>query len=352
MKRALLVVALCWFAPARACDDFTQRPDVREFVIDMQSRHGFAAAELLRKFHRIHCIPAVIKAIQPPANPAIRSWQTYRSRFVEPKRITAGVEFWSKHRAVLERAGQEYGIPAEIIVSIIGVETIYGHHLGKFPTFTALATLAFHYPPRAALFRRELESLLLLARDQGRDPLSYRGSYAGALGLPQFLPSSERSWAVDYDGDGRIDLSASADDAIGSVARFLAEHGWEKGGPIAATANVAGDKAAELLADGITPKRTPRDMESFGVTADNAADQPAALIDLVSPDAPTEYRLGFHNFYVLTRYNQSSFYAIAVFDLSMALKEYCTAGSVSQSAPTTSKISEASVICDPDRRPP
>ena len=183
-----------------------------------------------------------------------------------------------------------------------------------------MATLAFYYPPRAALFRNELEALLLLARDEERDPLSYRGSYAGALGLPQFLPSSVRHWAVDFDDDGKIDL-ATTTDAIGSVAHFLADHGWTKDEPILAMASVEGEGFNELLTEGIVPKRTTQELVAFGVGATTAPDLPVALIDLVTPGEPTEYRLGFHNFYVLTRYNQSSFYAAAVYDLAIALKK-------------------------------
>ena len=321
MKRLLQCLIACWLLPAFAhTENLTDLDEVRSFVVDMQTRHGFTAADLLHDFEQIHALPAVIKAIQPPADPGIRSWKSYRSRFVEPRRIAAGVAFWRQHRSVLERAEKEYGVPAEIIVGIIGVETIYGRNVGKFQTFAALSTLAFYYPPRAELFRNELEALLLLARDEGRDPLSYRGSYAGALGLPQFLPSSVRRWAVDFDGDGKIDLATTAD-AIGSVARFLADHGWIKDDPILAPASVEGEGFNELLAEGIVPKRTTQELVAFDVSAAAAPDLPAALIDLVTPGEPTEYRLGFHNFYVLTRYNQSSFYAAAVYDLAVALKE-------------------------------
>ena len=321
MKQLFQCIVACWLMPAFAqTENMTDLDEVRSFVIDMQTRHGFTAAELLRDFQRIHPLPAVIKAIQPPVNPGIRSWKSYRSRFVEPRRIAAGVDFWKLHRTVLERAEKQYGVPIEIIVGIIGVETIYGRNVGKFQTFAALSTLAFYYPPRATLFRNELEALLLLARDEDREPLSYRGSYAGAIGLPQFLPSSVRHWAVDFDGDGRIDL-ATATDAIGSVAHYLADHGWTKDESILAPASVEGERFNELLTEGIVPKRTTQELVAFGVKTFAAPDLLAALIDLVTPGEPTEYRLGFHNFFVLTRYNQSSFYAAAVYDLAVALKE-------------------------------
>jgi membrane-bound lytic murein transglycosylase B len=219
-------------------------------------------------------------------------------------------------------------VPAEIIAAVIGVETLYGKQLGHFDTFAALTTLAFDYPPRAELFRRELEELLLLAREENHSVLSYTGSYAGALGLPQFLPSSRRRFAIDFDQDGRIDLTASPADAIGSVANFLAEHGWEKDEPIAVMVTAAGDGVQALIDKGIAPQRTPGQMETADVSiarvgaGDTAIpDRPAALIDLVTPGAATEYRLGYRNFYVITRYNRSSFYAAAVADLAAALRD-------------------------------
>jgi len=283
----------------------------------MQARHGFEPKTLRKLFAKAKHIDAVIKAVMPPKDPAIRSWQTYRSRFVEPRRIAAGLRFAREHARELDQAEAQYGVPADIILGIIGVETIYGRSTGRFGTFEALTTLAFDYPPRAALFRQELEALLLLAHDEKRDPLSYKGSFAGALGLPQFLPSSLRQWGVDFDGDHRIDLTASAADAIGSVANFLKEHGWEHGGAIAYQVAVTDDVTA-LIDAGIRPQRLPAEMP--GILADNPPAQPAALIDLVTPAAPTEYWLGYNNFYVLTRYNRSSFYAMAVFQLAEALK--------------------------------
>ena len=319
MKQILLVVLACLACPALARDDFSRQTEVRAFIDDMATQHSFSRSALQRQFRQARPLPAVLRAIRPAADPGIRSWYTYRDRFVAPGRIALGRAFADKHRAALTRAEAEYGVPADIIVAIIGVETIYGRNVGRFQTFSALATLAFRYPPRAQLFRDELAALLLLAREQQRDPLGYRGSYAGALGLPQFLPSSERRWAVDYDGDGKIDLATSADDAIGSVARFLAEHGWEKGGPILHAAQAAGDGVQTLIDEGITPKHSAEDMRSLGVEAADAPAGPAALIDYVTPGAPTEYRLGYRNFYVLTRYNRSSFYATAVSDLAEAI---------------------------------
>ncbi len=318
MTRTLFfLLALALGAPAGATSSFAGRDDVRSFIVEMQAKHGLDPAELSALFAKSQRNDRVIKAILPPKDPAIRSWQTYRSRFIEPRRIAAGLRFGQQHAAALAKAEAQYGVPAAIILGIIGVETIYGRHTGRFGAFEALATLAFDYPPRAALFRGELEALLLLARDEKRDPLSYQGSFAGALGLPQFLPSSLRRWGTDFDEDGRIDLTASPADAIGSVAVFLKEHGWEKDGPIAVPAAVEGEVTA-LIDAGIRPQRLPAEMP--GVRADGSPAQPAALIDLVTPDAPTEYWLGYNNFFVLTRYNRSSFYAMAVFELAETLE--------------------------------
>jgi len=307
-------------ALAVAAEPYIHRDDVRAFVTEMVDRHGFEEEQLLAHFRRAKPTPAIIQAIKPPADPGARSWQAYRARFVEPVRIGRGLEFWRRHETTLARAEAIFGVPAEIIVAIIGVETLYGRNPGRFHAFNALTNLAFDYPPRAELFRRELEALLLLARDEQRDPWHYKGSFAGAIGLPQFLPSSIRAWAVDFDSNGSIDLAVSGVDAIGSVARFLAEHGWRNGEPIALPAKVSGGDTLALLAEGIRPVRLPADMAPFGVEADGAPEQPAALIDLITPDAETEYRLGFNNFFVLTRYNRSSFYAAAVMDLAERLK--------------------------------
>lgn len=312
--KLLLLLALFTATLARA-ETYAGREDVGSFIEDMHARHGFDATELESLFGRTKPIAAVLKAIMPPADPAVRSWTAYRQRFIEPRRIAAGHRFRQQHAAALARAEARYGVPAEIILAIIGVETIYGRNTGRFNTFGALTTLAFDYPPRADLFRRELEALLLLARDERRDPLSYRGSFAGALGLPQFLPSSRRQWGTDFDGDGHVDLAASPADAIGSVANFLKEHGWEPGGPIAAAIAVSGDPAP-LIEEGIRPRRLPAEMVPFGVQPGTVPEKAAALIDLVTPNAPTEYWLGFNNFYVLTRYNRSTFYAMAVFQLA------------------------------------
>ncbi|MBM3391044.1 MAG: lytic murein transglycosylase B [Betaproteobacteria bacterium] len=321
MRTFAALLATFLLCPGQAVADggFVDRPEVRDFIDDMQARHGFGRTELNRLFRKLTPQPRALLAIAPPKDPVAKSWQAYRARFIESARVEGGLRFWDRHLTMLEAARQRYGVPEEVIVAIIGVETIYGRNKGRFPTLATLATLAFDYPPRADLFLRELEALLLLARETGSDPLAFQGSFAGALGIPQFLPSSVRNWGVDFDGDGQVDLNGSAADAIGSVANFLASHGWESDGPIAHPAQVEGTRHEELLDGAVLPRLAFSDMRGYGVSAHGAPDAPCVLVDLVTPNAATEYWLGFRNFYVITRYNRSSFYAMAVFALSQEL---------------------------------
>lgn len=305
--------------------DFLGRPEVDAFVLEMVERHGFPLDELERLFGRTRRVPEVLRLIAPPAPTFKRSWSAYRARFLDATRIREGVRFWREHADALARASAEYGVPEEIVVSIIGVETVYGRNTGNFRVMDALSTLAFDYPRRAEYFRAELEQYLLYARESRIDALSVRGSFAGAIGLPQFMPRSLRSFAADHDGDGRIDLRDNPADAIGSVARFLSMHGWQPGGRTHYPVRLAPDAALAPLVDaGIEPRFTLAELQPFGVQAGEGAEPPAdqrlALIDLPDGDAPTVYRLGAQNFYVITRYNRSSFYASAVIDLADALR--------------------------------
>lgn len=319
----ITAVLATWASTGQANERYADRPEAQQFIDEMAEKHGFDRDALTYLFRRAEFLPSVIKFISPPKDPGVRSWQRYRSRFIEPVRIKAGIAFWDRHAAIIRAASEKYGVPEEIIVGIIGVETIYGRNTGNYQTLSALSTLAFDYPRRAELFRRELEDLLLMAREQHADPLDYRGSYAGALGLPQFLPSSVRNYAVDFDGDGHIDLLGSPADAIGSVARYMQMHGWEPGAPVAVRANVAADAdLAPLIANDITPAFDTATLASHGVTAANATATPtkAAFVEFVTPGEDSEYWLGYQNFYVITRYNRSSFYAMSVFQLGEAVK--------------------------------
>ena len=304
---------------------FDEREDVRAFVAELAARHPTLTQEgLLSALAQAEPVPKVIDLIKPPTQPGVRSWKRYRARFLDAPRISGGVKFWQEHRATLEEASARTGVPAEIIVGIIGVETIYGRNMGNFSALSALATLAFDYPPRAELFRRELEALFLLAKEQGQPVLSYRGSYAGALGLPQFLPSSLRHFAVDGDGDGLIDLRNNPKDAIMSVANFLAAHGWQKGGRVVLPVRLQ-DPAidlAPLVEAGIEPRLDVQTLARYGIRSDIPLDEQDrfTLVDLITPDEPTQYWLGLQNFYVITRYNRSSFYAMSVIELGRTIR--------------------------------
>jgi len=301
---------------------YAKREDVHGFIRQMAERHGFVEEELKFLFSRARREPAILAAIEPPKDAKARSWLAYRARFVTDARIAEGAQFWRRHAAALERAAQEHGVPEEIIVAIIGVETLYGRQMGTWRVIDALSTLAFDYAPRAEFFRGELEQYLLFARDAGLDVFSVRGSYAGAIGIPQFMPGSYRRFALDFDGDGAIDLRASPADAIGSVANFLVKHGWQRGERVHLPAHVAGDAYRSLIEVGIEPKTALAEIKRYGVETrtDLALDTPVALIELESPGAATEYRLGLRNFYVLTRYNRSVLYASAVYDLAQEIK--------------------------------
>lgn len=290
------------------------------FARDMEQRHGFNADSLLAEFAQVRANPRVLQLIKPPATPQQRSWERYRPRFLNERRIDGGVRFWLQHRDRLSRASALYGVPEEIIVAIIGVETEYGKNTGGFRVLEALGTLAFHYPPRAEFFRTELEQFLLLTRENRLDPLAVKGSFAGAIGIPQFMPGSQRRYAVDFDGDERIDLAGSVDDAIGSVGRFLEQHGWQAGKPIAESVRGNPTPPAELLEAGIRPSLGQRELHAAGISNDIGEAGKVALVDLVSPDRDAEYWLGHDNFYVITRYNRSSFYAMSVFQLAEEIR--------------------------------
>jgi len=301
---------------------YADRADVRAFIAQMVDRHGFAAKELQTLFGQARFKPAIIAAITPPTEPRARSWQAYRARFLTPQRIEAGVEFRQQQREALARAAGLYGVPEEIIVAIIGVETVYGRNTGSYRVIDALSTLAFDYPPRAEFFRGELENFLLYARDADIDTLALTGSYAGAIGIPQFMPGSYLRYAVDLDGDGKSDLSNSYADAIGSVANFLKAHGWKTGEAVAYPARVRGENYRKLIDAGIKPAYRFDELAGFGVSAEGeaSADALCALIELSTPDEASVYLLGLTNFYVLTRYNRSSMYAAAVLELAQAVK--------------------------------
>jgi membrane-bound lytic murein transglycosylase B len=326
LRRVLgaLAAAVCT-ASFAAQPGFVKRPEVQSFIADMSTRHGFVSAELESLFSRARFDPDVIRLITPKP-PGERSWQRYRANFVNERRIAEGVRFRAENAAALARAESQYGVPADIVVAIIGIETEFGRHTGTFRVVDALATLAFDYPTRADFFRSQLEEFLLFARDDGYDVFGVKGSYAGAMGIPQFMPGSYRRFAVDFDRDGSRDLFDSPADAIGSVANFLKEHGWQRGEPVAYPASVEGDGYRTFVDGGIRPRYRADALRAAGVTFSSEAtpDTMCVLVELESPDASPDHYVGLHNFYVLTRYNRSSFYAAAVIELAYEIRAAST----------------------------
>ena len=313
---ALAAVLLAVFAAgAAAAESFGERPEVKSFIDELVERHGFDATKLERVFARAQRLDAPLQLIVPAERP---SWQDYRAQFVNENRIARGAAFWKVNRRALARAERKYGVPAAVIVAILGVETNYGRNMGRYRVVDALATLAFDYAPRASFFRGELEQYLLLARESRLDVFALQGSYAGAIGIPQFMPGSVRRYAVDFDGDGKIDLRRSSADAIGSVANFLREHGWKTGEPVLLRAKLAPDAA--LFTDGsLRPRIRLGDISAAGIALEPAAPSEDTLGALIALDG--DYRVGLQNFYVITRYNRSALYAAAVSDLGDALAE-------------------------------
>jgi membrane-bound lytic murein transglycosylase B len=309
--------------PPAPASSYVERPEVRAFVRAMVERHDFQKAQLLRLFAKAQRQDAILQAIGPAAPEKAPSWENYRSIFLSEHRIEAGLAFWMRHQEALDRARQLYGVPEEYVVAILGVETFYGRHTGRWRVLDALTTLAFDYPRRADFFRGELEKYLLLARHTHADALTVKGSYAGAIGIPQFMPSTYLRYAVDFDGDGVADLRDSAVDAIGSVANFLHAHGWGSGEAVQLRAIVDGEGYRSYADAGLQPRYALAELARAGivpVSSPPPGDPLAALVELGSPDAPSEFRIGLRNFYVLTRYNRSSFYASAVADLAEALR--------------------------------
>lgn len=316
--------------------NFGQWQDVSAFIDDMAARHGFERAALEALFREVKYVERAIQLVKPAPPGQPKNWRAYRARFIEPVRIRAGADFWNEHAQALERAEKTYGVPAEIIVGIIGVETVYGRNTGNFRVLDTLTTLGFDYPDtpnrvaRMKFFRGQLEQTLLFARESGIDPFLLLGSYAGAIGLPQFMPGSIRNFAVDFDGDGKIDLRKSAVDAIGSVANFLVQHGWQTGQPIAfpatvttTTVNGAPDNRWEAyIGQSLEARHTLEEMLTVGIAPNGEApaDLPYGLVDLQNGSEATEYWLGAANFFAITKYNRSFFYAMSVVELGRAVK--------------------------------
>jgi membrane-bound lytic murein transglycosylase B len=324
-------------APARPRIDyegedihFGEWQAVREFEDDLVARRGYTREELDAIVRQARFIDSAVELVKPAPPGKPKNWHAYRERFIEPIRVQAGVRFWNENAELLARAATTYGVPAEIIVGILGIETIYGRDPGRFRVVDVLATLAFAYPEspnrndRMGFFRSELENTLVLARQEGIDPFSLQGSFAGAVGMPQFMPGNILKFGVDFDGDGRIDLRNSAADAIGSVANFLVQHGWDRNntGPAVFPADVAPSQAWQPLLGGLDARYRADELANAGVaTRTLLPPEPLyGLVDLQNGADPTEYWVANANFFAITKYNRSYFYAMSVIELGRAVR--------------------------------
>ena len=308
-------------------------PEVQALAERLAQTHQLPLHWVRRQIAHAARLDSLSALVLPPASPSAKNWQAYRARFVEPRRIAAGLAFWQQHKRELQRAEQTYGVPAELVVGIIGVETYYGRHMGNFRLIDALSTLALNFPTehprhaeRSAFFQAELGHFLAQAHRAGPSALNAKGSYAGAMGWPQFMPSSVAQWAVDFDGDGRIDLARSPVDAIGSVANYLKSFGWVSGMPTHYPVTPPSDPTQRetLLLPDILPSFSAERMTELGATLQGPGMQhsgPLALVELHNGGQEPSYVAGTENFYVVTRYNWSSYYALAVIDLAQAIRD-------------------------------
>lgn len=299
--------------------NYADSDEAEAFIEEMAERPEFDRAELRELFSEARFSEDVIERISSPAE-RVLSWGEYRDLFITRERIDAGREFMDEYSEALTRAEDETGVPAEIITAIIGVETFYGRHTGTHRVIDALSTLAFDYPPRSDFFRSELREFLLLSREQGFDPLELKGSYAGAMGYGQFISSSYRHYAIDFDDDGVADILENPVDAIGSVANYFAEHGWQPGAPINQRVEAGEEAQEQLTQDDLRPEHRVAEARSLGlaVNGELADEAPVKLLALETEDGEETW-LAFHNFYVITRYNHSDLYAMAITELAEAL---------------------------------
>jgi membrane-bound lytic murein transglycosylase B len=320
------VAASAWFAwPARVARAQPVQPvqpvlrgEYEAFIEEIADKHGIARATLRRLFAQVRPQPSIIRAMNAPSTS--RPWHEFRKSHVSAAHINGGVKFWAAHAATLARAAREYGVPEEIIAATIGIETHYGSYTGSFRILDALATLAFDYPKRAAFFRDELEQYLLMGKETTLDIAGLRGSYAGAMGMPQFLPSSYRKFAVDFDGDGTRNLWSSVPDVIGSVANYYKLHEWQPGEAVVVAATVSGTPDAALVED-ITPRTPIAEFRKLGIQpAAPLSDVALAALLPLETESGTQYWLGLKNFYVITRYNRSTNYAMAVYEIAQGIK--------------------------------
>lgn len=306
---------------ALADSSFCQRPDVQTYIMAVSKQYGFSQMELTNWFNTVQIQPAIITSISKPYEK--KPWDTYQGIFLQDKRIQNGIAFFKQNRTVLDNAEKKYGVPAPIIVAILGVETYYGEQQGTYRVLDSLSTLGFDYPPRAPFFKKELTEFLLLCRQLNLDPTTVQGSYAGAIGQAQFMPSSYRHYAIDFSGEGRSDLRRNPHDAIYSIANYLQKNGWKADEPIATPAKIIGTQYQSLDVDAKTPLYTMDQLKFFGITPlyypPVIPNGLVGLVKLETTGAP-QYWIGFNNFYVITRYNTSKQYAMAVFLLAAEIQ--------------------------------
>jgi membrane-bound lytic murein transglycosylase B len=320
VKKVVLSSALLWLAsmPAVANPDL---PELPQFIDKMVTEHGFEQAELEQVFADVEVKDSILKAISRPAEKS-KPWHEYRDIFLTASRIDGGVEFWEQHKEALSQAEQTYGVPAEYIVAILGVETRYGGNVGGFRVIDALSTLAFRYPPRSPFFTSELEHFLILTREEQMSQLKPVGSYAGAMGLGQFMPSSYRAYAVDFDKDGQRDIWTNPTDAIGSIANYLAVHGWQPGESVVHRTQLNNSLPEDITGKDLKPAFSREQLAVAGFSLDQlpAGKDKLSVIALTQTDGE-EYWLGRQNFYAITRYNHSRMYAMAVYQLAQAIRQ-------------------------------
>ena len=315
-----ILLAFILMATNATAGDFSEKKAVKAFIKEMVKKHKFNKQHLEKLFSRAKLYDSILEAIARPAES--KPWHQYRPIFVTKKRAKGGIEFWEKNKTALARAEKQYGVPQEIIVAIIGVETRYGKHAGSYPVFDSLATLAFAYPPRASFFKSELEHFLLMSREENFDARKLLGSYAGAMGMPQFISSSFRRYAVDFDGDGKRDLWNNPTDAIGSVANYFRKHHWKAGQPVTHKVDVHGENYKSLITKSLKPSHTQLELLLNGVVLPTKIkkDLKGKLLQLKKLHNP-EYWVAWNNFYVITRYNHSALYSMAVYQLSQKIKQ-------------------------------
>ena len=326
---AMAVAMALLLTPLAAVADYASRAEVQTYLDELSARHGFSRQWLSGVIEGAERKDSIIEAISRPAEKA-KPWHEYRGIFVTDERTAAGVDFWHEHGDSLAAAAEQYGVAPEVVVAIIGVETYYGRYLGRYRVIDALSTLAFDYPRRASFFKGELTEFLLLVREEGHDPFTPMGSYAGAMGYGQFIPSSYRAYAVDFDADGVRDIWTNKVDAIGSVANYFARHGWRGQGPAVLPVELEDPSLDDLANAGLELEHTIGDLRDRGVTGGDGlpADARAALFRMQAADGD-EYWLGLHDFYVVTRYNRSAMYALAVLQLAAEIRRHFDAAAVS-----------------------